>query len=147
MELIPSVVGLGGPLDLLLILLAFTFIRPTILFFVSLLNSIPSPIAGLSTPVGWVVIDSLPWPLSNKGCGNLSSSYHGQLGISLVFLPFDVQGGILVSNKAAYVGSTDQNRYCPLFPDFPPWTPQSAAQWSDAICVREQVLWGECQKC
>jgi hypothetical protein len=72
---------------------------------------------------------------------------HGQLGISLVFPPFDVRGGILVSTKAAHVGSTDWNRYCPLFPDFPPWTPQSAAQWSNPICVRECVLWGECQEC
>jgi hypothetical protein len=74
-------------------------------------------------------------------------SYHGQLGISLVFPPFDVQGGILVSTKAAHVGSTDWNRYCPLFPDFLPWTLQSAAQWSNAICVRERILWGECQEC
>jgi hypothetical protein len=68
---------------------------------------------------------------------------NGQLGISLVFPPFDVRGGILVSTKEGDVGSTDRNRYCPLFPDFPPWTPQSTAQWS----VRERVLWGECQEC
>ncbi len=54
-------------------------------------------------------------------------SKHGQLGLSLVFPPFDERGGILVSTKALHVGSTDRNRYCPLFPDFPPWTPQSAA--------------------
>jgi hypothetical protein len=53
--------------------------------------------------------------------------HHGQLGLSLVFPPFDVWGDILVSSKALHVGSTDRNRYCPLFPDFPPWTPQSAA--------------------
>jgi hypothetical protein len=71
-------------------------------------------------------------------------SHHGQLGISLVFLPFDLRGGILVSTKAAHVGSTDWNRYYPLFPDFPPWTPQSSAQWSDAIfCVRERVRYCE----
>jgi hypothetical protein len=58
---------------------------------------------------------------------------HEQLGISLGFPPFDVRGGILVSAKAAHVGSTDRNRYCPLFPDFPPWTPQSAAHPSGAM--------------
>jgi hypothetical protein len=72
---------------------------------------------------------------------------HGQLGISLVLPPFDVRGGVLVSTKAAHVGFTERNRYCPHFPDFPPWTPQSTAQWSEAICVRERVLWGECQEC
>jgi hypothetical protein len=61
------------------------------------------------------------------GIGILPVSDHGQLDLSLVFLPFDVQGGILVSTKALHVGSTDWNRYCPLFPDFPPLTPQSAA--------------------
>jgi hypothetical protein len=67
-------------------------------------------------------------------------SHHRQLGISLIFPPFDVQGGILVSTKAAHVVSTDWNRYCPLFPDFPPWTPQSSTQWSDAIiCVCERT--------
>jgi hypothetical protein len=39
------------------------------------------------------------------------ASQHGQLGISLVFPPFDVRGGILVSAEAVHVGSTDRNRY------------------------------------
>ncbi len=37
--------------------------------------------------------------------------HHRQLGLSLVFLPFDVRGGILVSTKAVHVGSTDWYRY------------------------------------
>ncbi len=60
----------------------------------------------------------------------------------MVFPPLDVQGGILVSTKAAHVGSTDRNRYCPLFPNFPSWTLQSAAQWSNAICERRRIVGG-----
>jgi hypothetical protein len=64
----------------------------------------------------------------------------GELGISLVFPPFDVRGGILVSTKAAHVGSTDRNRYCPLIPDFPPWTPQSGAMLF--VCERTRIVGG-----
>ncbi len=69
---------------------------------------------------------------------------HGQLVISLVFLPFDVRGGILVSTKAAHVGSTDWNRYCPLFPDFPPGTPQSTAHPVERcyLCERTRIVGG-----
>jgi hypothetical protein len=66
------------------------------------------------------------------------------LGISLVFPPFDVRGGILVSTKAAHVGSTDQNGYCPLFPDFPPGTPQRAAHPVEQcyLCERMRIVGG-----
>jgi hypothetical protein len=46
-------------------------------------------------------------PVSGIVISKNTRFHHGQLGLSLVFPPFDVRGGILVSTKASHVGSTD----------------------------------------